>query len=163
MKKIFLYLSILLLVFASCDKGCKVKRPKNLLSIDWHNYNDVYIVKWNYTTDCNSIKKNNDMGKTIKVSGWIFQGPSGNTPISPSMFDLIDNKEDIFYWNFDTGITICVYEPYLIDTLETIFSTVDIARKCYITGMLSYYTWGCDCCTAYPQVVIDDVNDIYFE
>ena len=61
---IVLRFTIVLLLFAGCDKNCKIKYPKDLKPIDWENYNDVYDVIWNYT----DIKESSDMGKTINTN-----------------------------------------------------------------------------------------------
>ena len=74
MKRIILCLTAIVLLFTACDKGCNIARPKDVKPIDWENYNDVYDVYWNLLKFCS--EPSNDDGRYIKISGWIFQGPT---------------------------------------------------------------------------------------
>jgi ABC-type oligopeptide transport system substrate-binding subunit len=71
MKKInlLLILSFAAVLFAACEKNCIGKRSKDVKPIDWENYNDVSTVYWNYVS-LYSERKQEDEGKTIKISGW---------------------------------------------------------------------------------------------
>jgi len=168
MKKIILCLTVLILLFPNCNKNCKIKRPKDVKPIDWENYNSVYDVMWNYA----DYNVSSDMGKTIKVCGWVFQGSHG-LPVNPLDFNLIDKEKNIFNsnpWENGRGIYVRIGSYYrdnyetLIDSLKIKFDMADITKKCYITGTLSYFTTN-DGCGEHinPEIRIDNANDIYFK
>ena len=169
MKKIILIFAAIVVLFTACDKGCKIKRPKDVKPIDWENYNEVYDVVRNYT----DTKVSSDMGKTIKICGWIFQGPEGYYQLDPTNFRLCDNEKNIFDHNpYENGTAIYVKVPYhpdinyesFIDSLNIKFATVDITKKCYITGTLSYFgTPNNNCYWINPKILITNANDISFK
>jgi len=171
-KKVILYLTALLLLSVSCKPNCEPKIPKGVKPIDWENYNDVYTVKWNFTKECTNT--NNDTGRDIKVFGWIFQGTEDSyPPVDPEMFPLIDKKENIFAINCSVGTSFYIrtgyfenHEDYinLIDSLKIKFATSDITKKCYVSGKLSGESFADNkCCWTDPVIIIDSVDDIYFE
>ena len=169
MKKIILCLTVLILLFPNCNKNCKIKRPKDVKPIDWENYNSVYDVMWNYT----DYNISSDMGKTIKVCGWVFQGSHG-LPVNPLDFNLIDKEKNIFNsnpWENGTGIYVRTYpwhpdinDEDFRDSLKIKFDIADITKKCYITGTLSYLTTN-DGCGEHinPIIIITNANDISFK
>jgi len=171
MKKIILSLTIILLLFAACDKGCKIKRPKNVKPIDWENYNDVYDVFGNYNTLCSETKEK-DRGREIMICGWIFQGIEENPFYNISRtFAIISNEEDIFLGNFSTrgtGIYVCLdysnNNENLINSLKIKFDTTDITKKCFIKGKLSFKCLHIEKCSkAVPYIILEDMNNIYFK
>ena len=164
MRKIILYLTALLLLFAACKKSCKIKYPKDIKPIDWENYNDVYTVYWN----CKDTKVNSKMRDTIKIYGWIFQGPiypNGNPlPVDPDNFTLISNEEDIFYWNYSTrgvGINIrnIYYDSVTYVNLQPKFDTSDITKKCFIKGRLGFvYLYTEYCSILDPYICVENIS-----
>jgi hypothetical protein len=174
MKTIKIFLVIVALFVCSCKRNCSIKPYSNLKPIDWENYNEPRVVTGNYSSA--SCK---DMGYVgnIKVSGWLFQGSIYNDdkpkPIDPSLFALINNKEDIFQPNFQTkggGIYIHpdgdTWDEYtgLVEALRTKFANVDLTKKCYIKGEIFLATRETNhCCYVSPQIIIKSIDDIYFE
>ena len=181
--KMFIIGIVALFIF-SCkqkkDSGggkCEIIIPKDVKAIDYDNYNDVLSVFWNYNMDCSD--ENSDIGKNIKIYGWIFQGP--NYPdgkpkqVEPEQFNLISDKEDIFGWNAVTrggkSIEVSVYSggsleemEALIASIKTKFASVDITKKCYIIGSLSSIKLPDEnCCRTEPKILIHNVDDIKFE
>ena len=151
-KILLLTCCVSLIFFSSCKEyegQCsEVKIPKNLSPIDWDNYNEVYTVHWNYSGTCTKMNKNNDIGKVIKVYGWIEQ-----ESFRPEWFYLVDK---------DTNIAIHSYS--IADSLRDKFSTFDITKKCYITGILNIEEQpNNNCCYASPKIVITNIDNINFE
>jgi len=175
-KLLIIICGIVLLAF-SCKKNCEIKIPKGVKPIDWVNYNDVYTVFWNYVKDCSETC--NDVGRDIKVYGWIFQGPNypdgKPLPVEPAHFVLISNEDDIFYWNCSTRGGACFSvkvhscetldeRKALIESVKNKFSSADITQKCYINGKLSLDNLPTNrCCQTSPEIIIYNVDDIYFE
>ena len=171
MKRIILCLTALLLLFAACEKGCKIKYPKDVKPIDWENYNAVYDVFWNYITLCKEANEE-DYGKDIMVCGWVFQGIEKNPFYNISRaFAIISDEEDIFFGNFSTnGTGFYVHPNYgdsnqnLIDSLKIKFDTTDITKKCFIKGKLSFDCLHTEKCSrAVPEIILEDINNINFE
>jgi len=162
MKRIILCIIAILLLFASCDKGCKIKRPKDIKPIDWENYNDVYTVYWNYRTvnfDINN-KMEQDRGKDIMIYGWVRFGDFSNIYV----FGLRES--------FNSGITCAVGVPpiqidsinYLHEQVQAKLDTSDWTKKCFIKGKLSSISHPDNNCNwIEPHVIITDINNIYFE
>jgi len=154
---IFVNLTVLLLVFTACNKPCEcepcevekpqtgtggIKYPENLKPIDWDNYNDVYTVYWNLVHYCSdpplSLKSN-----VIKISGWL----------------KLDS-----------------YSHYLCNDIEPVFPRIyvwirfpiqlDPAKKCFLKGKLFFFNdwtvWK-NHCRSEPLMIVEDMNDIYFE
>ena len=155
----------------SCKPTCNIKIPKGINPIDWVNYNDVYTFYWNYVKDCSAIY--NDRGKYIKVSGWIFQG-GRFAPVNPADFYLIDNEANIFALNSSVGTSIMVKVGFgkyndcwlceeLTDLLKIKFTEADITKKCFVRGRLDYFSIDTMCCHEVPIIIINDIDDIYFE
>jgi len=169
MNKLVFCFSILLLLFVSCKKDCKdnpceIDRPNDVKPIDWDNYNSVYDVYWNYGA---TEKWSDDMGKKIKLYGWIHQGKEGwCPPVNPLNFRLIYKENNIF--EIDGAlIGESIYVRYyghnidFTDSVYTIFATSDITKKCYITGTLSFFTTpDMDCNWVNPTIFF---TNIYFE
>jgi len=173
-------ITTLLLLFTACKKDCrkgnckddpcKIDRPKDVKPIDWEGYNSVYDVFWNYK----GTEKSSDMGKNIKIYGWIFQGIE-DYEFDGYKFALISDKEGVFLSNFSTinsgtGIYVISYAYFVgnnenfTDSLKNKFAINDITKKCFIKGRLFYnelYTNYCKNIT--PMITLEDVNDIYFE
>ena len=157
----------------SCKPDWEIKFPKGVQPIDWENYNDVYTVYWNFLKNC-SEPWSNELGKDIKVCGWIFQSSDGGfSPVNTIYyFCLINKEENIFadYPDDGTGVVISVVigrsdeDKAFIDSLKNKFATSDITKKCYIKGKLSFETSSdLRSCYKYPQIVISNADDIYFE
>jgi len=137
-------------------------KPKDLKPIDWENYNDVTTVYWNYNKDCLEMWNSSDIRKNIKVCGWIFQGHLGE-PINIKKFTLLDKEANIFAPNpwVGNGVGISINGYFIADSLRNKFSTVDITKKCCISGELYYNEFADDaCCWTAPEIIM---NDIYFE
>jgi len=170
MKRTILFLTAILLLFAACDKDCKIKYPKDLKPIDWENYNDVRTVFWKYYT--HEAKNQTDEGKEIMVSGWLSHPKyyRGNTKTMLlfedfSKTDVNDPipKESIYircYSNrIDTLINIC-------SDLTNKLDTCNFMKKCYVKGILKI-----DCITmmgrcperCMPYILIENVDNIYFK
>jgi hypothetical protein len=146
MKRIVLCITALLLLFASCDKGCKIKRPKDVKPIDWENYNDVYTVYWNCYFLCSEIKDRN-MHNKIMIYGWIQNITNGS-------FSLVDTFNKIS----SISITMCCEE------LQTKLDTIDISKKYFVKGELLFILSNpTECCTTSPEIRVVDINDIYFK
>ena len=153
MKKVIFSIIAVLLLFAACDKNCKIKYPKDLKPIDWENYNDVYTVYWNLAHCCSeSINIQSD---TIKISGWKVQ--------SRDLFALGDDAkcaETLFVPSPSTVVYID------FDFLEAyaFLDTCDLTKKCFIKGKINYtpneFTSRC---FIEPKIKVMDINDIYFE
>ena len=155
MKKLSMCFTAILLLLSACEKDCKINYPKNLKPIDWENYNDVYTVYWNYKSDCQEIRK--DENKDIMVSGWIhnFNG------FSRLDFELGDTPDE----NHTPCILITTSVgdvPY--EGLEVILKldTCDLSKKCFIKGKLLFYQPFSDG-MSYPAIYFNDANNIYFE
>jgi len=150
MNKIF---KIILLFIAlsgfACGSDCSIDKPKNLKPIDWEGWNDVYTVYWNTSMECSEASNNPIFGREINVNGYVhFNGIYSNgTYDIPS---LRDNKYDVFiHW----------YDPLILNVL----TEIDLTKKCYIKGKLSYSTIQTMCCNVVPEVWIENIDDIYFE
>jgi hypothetical protein len=155
MKRIILYLTAILLLFAACDKGCKIKRPKDLKPIDWENYNDVYTVVWNYKNECRGTEK--DENKDVMVSGWVYNFNG----LSTRQFDLSDSPDVK-----TPRIMITTFLDSPLEGLEIIYKldTSDLTKKCFIKGKLFFYQESTNnCCRVYPLIFLNDANNIYFE
>ena len=165
MKNLIFLVAVSLIFFPSCkekDGWCsEVKIPKNLSPIDWENYNDVYTVYWNCMK---KQEKHNNKGDTIKVYGWIFQGHHGH-PVRTEEFSLIDKEANIFAPNrsVENGVYISVECYSIADSLKNKFSTLDITKKCYITGALRINGIIGQCEPVVPIIKVTDINNINFE
>ena len=154
MKRIVLCLTALLLLFASCNKECKIKYPKGVKPIDWENYNDVYTVYWN-TIHLSSepIVLQSD---TIKITGWV-RLPMHNME---SYFNLVDDVSQL--WDLSRPVSgpniIVRMQP---GSLREYLDTSDLTRQCFIEGVLSFVDVPLKGCKETP--VILNVNDIYFK
>ena len=174
MKKIILCFTVLLLLFANCNKDCKkgnckdddpckIDRPKDLKPIDWDNYNDVYTVCLNLKVDCNDSNNIQTWWKKeIMVCAWVS---TNKDTVNPQHFCLSDKNEfklllPVRTYNFFTESN---HENF-IDSLNSIFESADLTKKCFIKGTLIYFpnTVGM-CCYTFPTIVINSANDIYFE
>ena len=183
MKKILklTVLSAVLLMFAgwfiSCndkekeietENPCNSKRPTDLKPIDWENYNEVYDVYWNAYK---GTEVSNDMGRNIKICGWVFQG-SHSEVVNLENFVLIDKEKNIFEGNpYTNGIGIYVRTRLnytdnngnFIDSLKIKFDEADITKKCYISGTLSHFaTPDMNCYWVNPEIIVTNINDINF-
>jgi hypothetical protein len=164
MKKIILSFTAILILFLSCDKGdCEMKRPKDVKSIDWENYNDVYTVYWNYVFYNRPGKINEeDCGKDIMLCG--FASNWDSRPPSANGFIIVDNANE-----YDPSIHIqpSFWEQDSHKQLQTILDTGYLANmKCYVKGKLYFknLTPTMEKCQTYqPIITIDNVNDIYFK
>jgi len=155
MKRIILCLTAILLLFVACQKSCIPKRPKNLKSIDWENYNDVYTVVWNYKNECRGTEKDED--KDIMVYGWIHNFNGISTP----QFDLCNNTDVK-----TPRIMITTFHDSPNEGLEILskLDTCDLSKKCFIIGKLFFYQESNnDCCWVYPIIFLNSANNIYFE
>lgn len=105
MKKLILCFTIIVFVFVACNKECQIKYPKNLKSIDWENYNDVYTVYWNTVHLC--FETVNLQSDTIKISGWrAWNYGSFNLCDDPKYADRnsgYTNPSPIIFINFESS------------------------------------------------------------
>jgi hypothetical protein len=158
MKKILTIstLFILIIGFSGCEKNCIKNRPKDIKSIDWNYYNDVYTVYWNYYS-LFSERKQDDEGKIIKISGWKIQSADG--------FALCDDPK---YAEDNSGYTASPprieINGYYVPELQNMLDTCDFKKKCFINGQLSFFEiHSGSCLKCVPEIIITDINDIYFE
>ncbi|MDR1878606.1 MAG: hypothetical protein LBQ64_03460 [Bacteroidales bacterium] len=163
MKKVFLFLLTATLIVTSCQKGCGVRRPRNVNSIDWNNYNDVYTVYWNLSGECSKENRRyNEDSVIIKVSGW--------KAWSYDRFSLCDDPK---YANQELGYTgaspIITVHYFGKDSLFSAkfnekMDTSDLTKKCYITGRIFMKDLPkMFCCRTVPQIHLNSVDDIYFK
>ena len=141
MKKVVLYFTALLLLFAACEKI-----PQNVKPIDWENYNDVYTVYWNLRSSCKKIKSEYD-GRTIKISGWKI-----------GALDLFSLGDDI-KWSQREHINI----RFCFPDSDAMLDTCDLTKKCFITGKIRLKMEKISGCTVFPEIELTDINDIYFD
>ena len=155
-----LCITAVVLLFANCDKNCKIKYPKDLKPIDWENYNDVYTVYWNYCTVSSETNKKieQDRDKDIMIYGWVCFPHSINHEFALSEYP---NGSGIM-------CTIGILPP--IDTINNIvgqvrvkLDTSDLTKKCFIKGVLRLRPAPVKGCKCVPHIDILDVNDIYFK
>ena len=169
-KTLALFVSVCaaLLLVAGCDKtkddGNNLS-SKTLGPVDWEGYNDVYTVYWTYTGDCSQFlsRSAGDIGKIIKIAGWLVQ-PGGDLPeIHPGFFKLIDKPNQIYFDKKNGTIPIQAATREVQEQLEIKFKNSDLTKKCYITGGLAIdYTAGGTCRTI-PLINITDADNVTFE
>jgi hypothetical protein len=147
MKKIVLYVTTGVLIFAGCDKLCKYqKRPKDLKSIDWNNYNNVHTVYWNCYAPCAKRPKMND---TIMIYGWLYKSDMQS-------FFVRDAQKT-------TGIAIIYSDPVTHEQVPKFLDTV-VDKKCFVRGLLKFNQIHRGyCCSAIPVIQVMHVDDIYVE
>ena len=153
MRKLVALFSVLLLLFASCNKSCKIKYPKNLKQIDWENYNDVHTVYWNLVHCCSETI--NLQSDTIMISGW---KPSNFTTLS------LCDYPNTYYGDgtIKTLVHITCYLPEFKEKLDT----SDLTKKCYIKGKILLQqgeSYSKKDCKVVPKIKITNINDIYFK
>jgi len=157
MKKIILPLTILLLMFTSCKESC-LKKPKNLKSIDWENYNDVHTVFWN-TYSYDNIG-NSSLKKEIMVYGWIFHMKDAYYGDATD-FILVNDYSDMYgYAPPVVNVEVRVFSS----EVQALFDTCVLTKKCFVKGELLFNKLKMGRCTRLnPRIIIRDINDIYFE
>jgi len=64
MRSLLAICGVILLAF-SCGKNCEIKKPKNIKTIDWENYNDVYTVFWNCEKPCTELSESENFAKVM--------------------------------------------------------------------------------------------------
>lgn len=151
---IVLGISTLFLTFTACTKNCIGDPPKDLKPIDWNNYNDAYTVYWNYVTKF-SKRNIEDEGKIIKVSGWEVWS-----------LDLFALSDDPKYTEHILGNTPreVVWVQFRDPEIQAMLDTADLTKKCFVKGKLSFVDVGSGVCRkAEPQVIVTNINDIYFD
>jgi len=158
MRKIsFLIISCLtakLLLFSACDKACGTKRPKDVKPINWENYNSAYDVFYNYHTLC-SEQRYEDSEKTIMVSGWLYRLWGGDFILRNIPNHTNENLE--YPW-----IGIETFE--VNKEFNAKIDTCDLTKKCFIKGKLIINCLEKGMCsTSIPEIIISNVDDIYFE
>jgi hypothetical protein len=173
-----LYAGIALFAFSCKEKEecIPFERPKDLKPIDWENYNDVYTVFWNYyQRECSEMWVWDDSTKTIKVSGWIVQDNWAQGTVVPgriTLFTLVNNSKDIYTISGypQPYIAISVKDSDVAPLLFDKFTKTDITKKCYIRGSLffkerevSNYCLDYSGCFLFLEIVLDSIDDIYFE
>jgi hypothetical protein len=148
--KIILSFILFAIAFSACEK---IKIPKDVKSIDWRNYNDVYDVFWNYYTLCSEIKKG-DEDKIIKVYGWIYPQWGGGLILGDRP-NKVNERE--YPW-------IDIRASVLATELQAKLDTCDLTKKCFVEGKLTFnelYTQlGCK---SVPEIIIENTDDIYFK
>ena len=146
------------MLFTACERSCLEKRPKDVKRIDWENYNDVYTAFWNTHVTCNDFY-NIYLNRNIMVYGWIrpqfledgFTLFTGNN--NDKSYPLIGQPHfDVHYW--------CPMALLIREKLDS----CDLSKKCYVKGKLvnNGINLG-SCCVAIPMILIEDIDDFYFE
>ena len=149
MKKIILYFTAVLFLFVACEKTCGIKPPKNIKSIDWENYNDVYTVYWNTIRCCDETISLQSY--TIMISGWTAFHDA---------FYLYDDTTDI---NGSHPFPFVVIESRLPE-FKNKMDTSDLTKKCYIKGNLIFSVIKTpQNCVLKPVIEITNIDDIYFK
>ncbi|MDR1878607.1 MAG: hypothetical protein LBQ64_03465, partial [Bacteroidales bacterium] len=96
MKKVILFLLTATLIVTSCEKACYPKRPKNVKSVEWENYNDVYTVYWNFRSSRPKINLDNYNGKTIKLYGWMYKHSYLFDSLDRGTFSLVGDLNTVY-------------------------------------------------------------------
>ena len=149
-------ITVILLLFATCNKDCRIKRPKpkDVKPIDWENYNDVHTVYWN-TVHCCSETISRLPSDTIMISGW--------KPSNLDGFVLCDYPNT--YYGDGTITSIVPIVCYLPE-FRIMLDTCDLTKKCFIKGIIrfdsEYYSRGRGCIVE-PYIEITNIDDIYFK
>ena len=172
MKRIVLCLTIILLLLVACDKNClnTKEKPKNLKPIDWENYNDVNTVFWNFYGPCEDFYNMNNP-ENIMIYGWIntitknwvyFNGENYDW-LASGRIELVDNPN--FYndsGSKPTGYWVDLLFP--VNEFKAKLDSSDLTKKCFIKGKLRFNPLKMGfCCRNSVEIVITDINDIYFE
>jgi len=159
MKRVLLFLFVILLLFTSCEKACYPKHPKDLKPIDWENYNDVYTVYWNFSYPYSELNKI-PLGEEIMICGWIYHPI--HSEVSAKSFILLNDSTKIFSGHQNIQISVANYSGS--SQLQRLFDTCDLTRKCFVKGKLDFSLIDAGIChNVYPEVVLLDTNKVYFE
>jgi len=159
MKRIILCLTAILLLFSACEKACLEKKPRKVKPIDWENYNDVYTAFWNtYSVISESGKMR---GREIMVYGWV------QLEYSEYKFMLVTDTYDS-----DKSLRL-VGKPHFdvyfrgsgMALIREKLDTCDLTKKCYVKGKLDFDIIKVGLCggIAVPEIIIEDIDDFYFE
>jgi len=157
MKKTFIIRLLILCGLALLCFSCKekkpcgeIKKPKDLKSIDWENYNDVYTVYWNYFGYCSDIREFGRDGDIVSVYGW-----------KSNFYDLFyisavpENNERP---NKVIGI------KWYSEAIDAKVAAADLTKKCFVRGIVQLpclHEMGCS--VVEVVIFITNLDDIYFE
>jgi len=164
------------LFFSSCNKPANCtesrKKPEDLKSVDFDNYNDVSTVYWNYRKFCDEVSRswqdrefvynrdnyetNPNPGDFIKVWGWIDEY---SLPSTGQFF--IHNQ----IWGDYRRNTLHIFSNMRVgNELALKLVDVDFPAKCFISGeVILPCLEESDCRRVTVSLYLKDVNDIYFE
>jgi hypothetical protein len=155
MKRIILFLMVILLAVTGCRKECRVGN-KNVPPIDWENYNDVTTV-WNNLT--HSYKDDIPVGRTIKVAGWIQH--VSYEDISAAEFDLVLDSAIDFNSH---GIAIRIEAFDIREELQAKFDTCNLKNKCFVKGKVELMVFKTMYCASYSgKIKLENIDNICFE
>ena len=150
---------LLILMFVACDKQCHHKwADSEIPPLSDTGYNSCKAVVYNYSFVTESVNKiENFIVPKVKVCGWLMRsddiylvGLTDNPSFAGADY-LFDNDTEILYCNFGD-------EPTLFPNMDSI----DITKKCYVTGELHLENLPTmsECQQFIPKIY---VKDLYFE
>ena len=146
----------MIVFFLSCKSDfCEIKKPKDIKPIDWENYNDVYTVYWNFISDCiifGDWPSNGSwqLEKTIKIYGLI-------TGYSLHSGSLNFKNQDL-----DKSVTVSITNEIEKEIYEKLYAP-NWPKKCYAKGDLHLKPIETECCIVFPLIIVNSIDDIYFE
>ena len=167
MKKLLFLITIAVLPLISCKKDneneyeqneepvCPCEEPTPLSSdgsipdISWRNYNSVHDACFHYERQVkygyfpNNTPDFDHSGDTLKVCGWLYD--RSNTILHSPGNWISDNKKyasgnEPYPPKFDFGDGVFLDEESL--WMSCPYYRDSIKYKCYITGIIKYYTYG---------------------
>jgi hypothetical protein len=161
MKKAILYVLGLLLL-TSCAGYCPtIKKPHNLKSIDWNNYNDVPTVYWNYMGYCEDVDWRR--ADTVSVYGYGYGYRGFLTYEDRDFFYLSEQAESTEPHAPPHSITI-IWSKENNEAIASKLNTADFSKKCFVRGTIELPcldTMGCS--KVDVEIFISNPDDIYFE
>jgi len=128
-------------------------------SLDWDSYNNVVKVCSLNHIECSDsrIEKNN--GKIVKVYGWLMGNDDKIQITSDSLYALGEKDSETSYCS--------VILIYCTPEIQTAIYTYDLTKKCYLKGELKLEKVqdgkGAFCCQVGPRIILNSLDDIYFE
>jgi len=157
MKKIFICLAVLCLLFSGC-KNCSQGKPVNLPALDLEVYHDIKTI---YPYGCYD---NND--SSVKVTGWFV---ASNKYYKTYSFVLCDNEIVATDYNFSGNDITLEVDGYYSDfdvQIRQLIDSVDVTQKCYVIGKLvcrmfnQHFIGSCN--EFIPVLIVDDIKNISF-
>ncbi len=151
MKRITFLLTIISILSSGCKDDCTIKKPSNIPSIDWENYNDVYTVYWNYFGLCEGRQANT--GDTISLYGW-------KTSFHDYFYIAADPK---YIKEYSREIIHIGWESNIQKAMAIKLDSSDLTKKCFVKGLVLLPCLTTECSVVDVTILITDPNDIYFE